>query len=90
MVAIGSVGIAMMSTADKTKKELFSDSGEATYERVVELPLWNEYGEVLKSEIADLKNIGGKSAGSITAELGPMTMDYACSFLLFNIFFLVF
>jgi leucyl aminopeptidase len=31
------------------------------------MPLWNEYAEQLKSEIADLKNIGGRPAGTITA-----------------------
>ena len=38
-----------------------------TYERIVEFPFWEEYGELLKSDVADLKNIGGKIAGTITA-----------------------
>ena len=67
VVAIGHHGIALMSTADKATKESFSESGEATYERVVELPLWKEYGDALKSDIADIKNVGGRPAGSITA-----------------------
>ena len=36
-------------------------------ERIVELPLWEEYDEMIKSEIADMKNIGGGEAGAITA-----------------------
>lgn len=67
VVALGHHGIAMMSNADKAVKEKFSASGEATYERVVELPLWEEYGNALKSEVADIKNVGGRPAGSITA-----------------------
>lgn len=42
-------------------------AGEATLERVWQLPLWEEYQEMLKSDVADLKNIGGRPAGSITA-----------------------
>ncbi len=42
-------------------------SGYETYERVVELPNWPEYREMLKSDIADIKNIGGPNAGAITA-----------------------
>jgi leucyl aminopeptidase len=37
------------------------------YERIAEFPFWDEYAELLKSEIADLKNIGGPQAGAITA-----------------------
>jgi len=37
------------------------------YERIAELPLWDEYGELLKSDVADLKNIGGREAGAIIA-----------------------
>ena len=42
-------------------------SGENVYERIVELPLWEEYGESIKSDIADMKNIGAREAGAITA-----------------------
>ncbi len=43
------------------------ESGEYTSERIAEFPFWDEYKEQLKSEIADLKNIGGRYAGAITA-----------------------
>lgn len=42
-------------------------TGNQVYERVVQLPFWDEYADLLKSPIADIKNIGGKYAGAITA-----------------------
>jgi leucyl aminopeptidase len=67
VLAIGSVGSVIMGTAaDETFKAL-QNSGEATYERLVHFPFWEEYGDMIKSHIADLKNIGGREAGSITA-----------------------
>ncbi|MEM6342985.1 MAG: leucyl aminopeptidase [Bacteroidota bacterium] len=67
VVAIGSPGIAMMATAGDEQKQALKDAGEAVYERLVEFPLWDEYKEMLKSDIADQKNIGGREAGAITA-----------------------
>lgn len=67
VVAIGGVGLGMMSTADENLKNMFKASGENVYERLVEFPLWDEYGEMIKSDIADLKNLGGSGAGAITA-----------------------
>ncbi len=67
VVAIGDHGTAMMATADKKVREDLSSAGDRVYERLVELPLWDEYRDQLKSDIADLKNIGGSSAGCITA-----------------------
>ncbi|MFW5781056.1 MAG: peptidase M17, partial [Bacteroidota bacterium] len=37
------------------------------HERLAWFPFWPEYNELLKSDVADLKNIGGKEAGAITA-----------------------
>jgi leucyl aminopeptidase len=37
------------------------------YERLVEFPFWDEYSELLKSDIADQKNLGGPVGGAITA-----------------------
>lgn len=67
VVAVGGVGIVMMGTADEETKTKLKRSGERVYERLVELPLWEEYGEMMKSDIADMKNIGGNGAGAITA-----------------------
>ncbi|MDO8136966.1 MAG: leucyl aminopeptidase [Candidatus Brocadiales bacterium] len=66
VVALGSVAMGMMGTSEELKNRLRA-AGEAVWERVWELPLWEEYGEQIKSEIADLKNTGGKEAGAITA-----------------------
>jgi len=67
MRAIGSYGSVVMGTAsDKTFNKL-KESGEKTYERTVRFPFWDEYAEEIKSPIADIKNLGGASAGAITA-----------------------
>jgi len=66
-MAIGSQGIvAMGNTGDQIFNTL-KQSGENVWERIVEFPLWEEYGESIKSEIADLKNIGSREGGAITA-----------------------
>lgn len=65
--ALGSQAICYMGTASQKTKNALEESGLATYERLIELPLWKEYGEELKSSIADLKNIGSSNAGMITA-----------------------
>lgn len=44
-------------------------AGEVTEERVWEMPLFEEYAEQLRSDLADLRNTGGKSAGCITAAM---------------------
>jgi leucyl aminopeptidase len=65
--AIGPHGaVAMEKSAGDWFADL-SESGYFTHERVVQFPLWDEYRESLKSDFADLKNIGGKEAGAITA-----------------------
>lgn len=56
----------MMGT-DQALLDQLSRAGEATGERVWELPFWDEYHEMIKSDIADLKNMAGRPAGSITA-----------------------
>jgi len=65
--AVGENGIVCMGTADEATKQAFRDSGFNQYERLVEYPLWEEYGEQIKSDIADIKNTGGPSGGAITA-----------------------
>ena len=65
--AIGKEASVIMGTADKATKKKLRKAAESTGERTVEFPLWEEYGEYMKSEIADLKNLGPMDAGSITA-----------------------
>ncbi len=67
VMAIGKEGMVMMGTASEEYKNQLKEAGNQTYERLVELPLWKEYRGYLKSDIADLKNIGGRTAGAITA-----------------------
>jgi leucyl aminopeptidase len=65
--ALGSIGIAgMHNKAEKYFPKLVRSSFRVN-ERIAEFPFWDDYEEMLKSEIADLKNIGGKYAGAITA-----------------------
>lgn len=66
IIALGSHAIGMMGTSQPLADQI-SRAGETSGERVWQLPLWDEYHEMIKSEIADLKNIGGRPAGSITA-----------------------
>ncbi|MFO7622481.1 MAG: leucyl aminopeptidase family protein [Bacteroidales bacterium] len=63
----GNQAIAVMGNAEKKYFEMLSASGDEVFERVAELPFWEEYGEMLKSDVADIKNIGGREAGAITA-----------------------
>ncbi len=65
--AVGEHGIVCMGTADDNVKKAFRESGFRQYERLVEYPLWDEYGDQIKSDIADIKNVGGASGGAITA-----------------------
>ncbi len=65
--AIGNYGIVGMGNAPLEVMNSLKKSGENTYERIAEFPFWDEYAEMLKSDIADLKNIGGKVGGAITA-----------------------
>ncbi len=66
VIALGAHAIGMMGTSQELADRI-SRAGEASGERVWQLPLWDEYREMIKSEIADMKNIGGRPAGSITA-----------------------
>ncbi len=65
--AIGHWGIVGMGNAGKKLFSQLQKSGNNVYERIVEFPFWEEYDELLKSDVADLKNIGGRLAGAITA-----------------------
>ena len=66
LIAFGNETIAMMGN-DRKLMDALKKSGELTYERVWEMPLFEEYKEYLKSDIADIKNIGGRNGGLVTA-----------------------
>lgn len=62
----GPFGIAMAGNHQENMDEL-KQCGETTYERIVQLPFWKEFEDFLKSDVADLKNIGGPIGGASTA-----------------------
>jgi len=65
--AIDKYGMVGMGNADIEIMEQLKKSGEYTSERIAEFPFWDEYKEQLESTVADLRNIGSKYAGAITA-----------------------
>ncbi len=68
VVALGHVTTGMMGN-DTSMMERLKRSGDSTYERVCELPIYDEYDELIKSDVADIKNVGGRWAGAITAAM---------------------
>jgi leucyl aminopeptidase len=66
-MTFGNQAIAVMTNADRKYINLLEECGNDVYERIAELPFWDEYGELLKSDVADLKNVGGREAGAIIA-----------------------
>ncbi|HQV38270.1 MAG TPA: leucyl aminopeptidase [Flavobacteriales bacterium] len=67
MRAIGTQGTVTMGTASEKQFAMLHAAADTTFERVAQMPFWEEYDEELKSDVADLKNIGGAMAGQITA-----------------------
>jgi leucyl aminopeptidase len=65
-IALGHLAAGVMGTDAALVRDLLA-AGERSNERLWELPLWDEYRELNKSDIADVKNSGGRSAGSISA-----------------------
>ncbi len=66
VVALGSHATGLFSNNDKLADALLS-SGEKTQDRAWRMPLWDEYQKQLDSNFADMANIGGREAGSVTA-----------------------
>jgi leucyl aminopeptidase len=66
-MTFGNQAIAVMTNASRKYVSLLEECGNDVYERIAELPLWEEYGELLKSDVADLRNVGGREAGAIIA-----------------------
>ncbi|MDX1589349.1 MAG: leucyl aminopeptidase [Oleiphilaceae bacterium] len=66
IIALGDKASAVMGNNDSLVQKLLR-SGQHTGDRAWELPLWDEYQQQLDSNFADMQNIGGKGAGSITA-----------------------
>ena len=66
VIALGHTASGVMGTDDALVEELRA-AGERAGERLWPLPLWDEFRELIKSDIADMKNSGGRPAGSISA-----------------------
>jgi len=67
VVALGKNAIGLFSNDDRLARTI-EEAGNNTHERVWRMPLWKEYSEMMKSDVADLKNVSGTGeAGSITA-----------------------
>ncbi len=66
VVALGSVVSGLFTSNDDLAGELL-DAGQDAYDRAWRLPLWDDYQEQLKSNFADMANIGTRMGGAITA-----------------------
>ncbi|BCX82455.1 leucyl aminopeptidase [Methylomarinovum caldicuralii] len=66
IVALGRHASGLLGNDDTLCRQLL-DAGETSLDRAWQLPLWEEYQEQLKSNFADMANIGGREAGTITA-----------------------
>ena len=68
VVALGNHATGMLGN-DEELKERVVKAGEKVWERVWEMPLWDDYFEQIKSPIADMKNSGGREGGVMTAAI---------------------
>ena len=66
VVALGHTAAGVMGNDERLVEEV-RGAGERADERVWPLPLWDDYRDLMKSDIADVKNSGGRPAGSISA-----------------------
>lgn len=66
VVALGKHASGLLANNDDLARELLN-AGTASGDRAWQLPLWDEYQEMIDSKAADIANIGGKWAGTITA-----------------------
>jgi leucyl aminopeptidase len=77
IVALGRKATGMMANNQQLAEDLIK-AGNDSYDRVWQLPIWDDYQPQLDSNFADIANIGGKEAGSVTAAcfLSRFTEDY--------------
>ncbi len=65
VIALGNVTTGLLANDDGLARELIA-AGEEAHDRVWQLPLWEDYQDLLKSNFADMANVGGRTAGTIT------------------------
>jgi leucyl aminopeptidase len=66
VIALGHVASGLFANDQKLADEIIA-AGDDAWDRVWQMPLWDDYQEQLRSNFADMANIGGRPAGSITA-----------------------
>ncbi|HCZ13384.1 MAG TPA: leucyl aminopeptidase [Accumulibacter sp.] len=66
VIALGHVASGLFANNEALARDL-ENAGDEAHDRAWQMPLWNDYQELLKSPFADMANIGGRSGGSITA-----------------------
>ena len=66
VIALGNIASGLFANHDKLAGELL-DAGNAAQDRAWRMPLWDDYQDLLKSNFADMANVGGRPAGSISA-----------------------
>ena len=65
--SVGHFGIVSMHEGAEKEHANLRKIGEQTHERLAEMPFWSDYDELIKSDVADIKNLGGPFGGAITA-----------------------
>ena len=66
VIALGHVATGLFANDDALARELLS-AGDEALDRAWQMPLWDDYQDLLKSNFADMANIGGRPAGSVSA-----------------------
>lgn len=66
VIALGHVATGLFANDERLAEQL-REAGDETWDRVWRLPLWEDYQDQLRSNFADMQNIGGRPGGSITA-----------------------
>jgi leucyl aminopeptidase len=66
VIALGHVATGLFANDEKLADEVRAAADDA-WDRVWQMPLWEDYQEQLRSNFADMANIGGRPAGSVTA-----------------------
>jgi leucyl aminopeptidase len=66
VIALGHVASGLYANDEELAHELLA-AGQAAWDRAWHMPLWDDYQEQIKSPFADMANIGGRPAGSVTA-----------------------
>ena len=66
IVALGSHASALYANSDKLAQDLLK-AGDQSGDRAWQMPMWDDYQSALRSNFADMSNVGGRDAGSVTA-----------------------